>query len=117
MKIVLIFTCLLLLGLSLLKRDKIWPRASLFENIATAIAVLGSVLLLLFSNPISAGVAVMYSLSMVGVLFGNFAPMVLTLIRYVDKAYKYNKKFKCMSITTWVIGVINIVLTILIGVL
>lgn len=117
MKIALIFTCLLLLGLGLLKRDKIWPKASLFENIATAIAVLGSILLLLFSNPVSAGIAVMYSLSMVGVLFGNFAPMVLTIMRYVDKAYKDNKRFKGISISTWVIGVINIVLTILIGVL
>lgn len=117
MKIILIFTCLLLLGLGLLKRDKIWPKVSLFENIATAIAVLGSVLLLVFSNPVSVGAATMYSLSMIGVLFGNFTPMVLTLIRYVDKAYKDNKKFKGISITTWVIGVINIVLTILIGVL
>ena len=108
---------MLLLGLGLLKRDKIWPKASLFENIATAIAVLGSILLLVFYNPISAGAAVVYSLSMVGVLFGNFTPIVLTLIRYVDKAYKNNKRFKGMSITTWVIGVINIVLTILIGVL
>jgi hypothetical protein len=117
MTITLIFTCLLLLGLGLLKRDKIWPKASLFENIATAIAVLGSILLLVFSNPVSAGSAVMYSLSMVGVLFGSFAPMVLTLMRYVDKAYKDNKRFKGMSIATWVIGVINIVLTILIGIL
>ena len=117
MKITLIITCLLLLVLSIFKRDKIWPRASLLENIATAIAVLGSVLLLVFSNPISAGAAVMYSLSMVGVLFGSFAPMVLTIMRYVDKAYKDNKRFKGMSIATWVIGVINIVLTILIGVL
>jgi hypothetical protein len=117
MTITLIFTCLLLLGLGLLKRDKIWPKASLFENIATAIAVLGSILLLVFSNPVSAGAAVMYSLSMVGVLFGSFAPMVLTLMRYVDKAYKDNKRFKGMSIATWVIGVINIVLTILIGIL
>lgn len=108
---------MLLLGLGLLKRDKIWPRASLFENIATAIAVLGSVLLLVFSNPVSAGAAVMYSLSMVGVLFGSLAPMVLTLIRYVDKAYKDNKKFKQMSIATWVIGVVNLVLLILIGIL
>ena len=117
MKIALIITCLLLLGLGLLKRDKVWPRASLLENIATAIAVLGSVLLLVFSNPISAGAAVMYSLSMVGVLFGSFAPMVLTIMRYVDKAYKDNKKFKGMSIATLVIGVINIVLTILVGIL
>lgn len=117
MTIVLIFTCLLLLGLGLLKRDKIWPKASLFENIATAIAVLGSILLLVFFNPVSAGATVMYSLSMVGVLFGSFAPMVLTLMRYVDKAYKDNKRFKGMSIATWVIGVINIVLTILIGIL
>lgn len=111
MTITLIFTCLLLLGLGLLKRDKIWPRASLLENIATAIAVLGSVLLLV---PVP---AVMYSLSMVGVLFGSFAPMVLTISRYVDKDYENNKRFKGMSIATWVIGVINIVLTILIGVL
>jgi polyferredoxin len=117
MTIILIITCLLLLGLSLFKRDKIWPRASLLENIATAIAVLGSVLLLVFSNPISAGAAAMYSLSMVGVLFGSFAPMVLTIMRYVDEAYKDNKRFKGMSIATWVIGVINIILTILIGVL
>jgi hypothetical protein len=117
MKIALIFTCLLLLGLGLLKRDSIWPRASLLENIATAIAVLGSVLLLVFSNPVSAGAAAMYSLSMVGVLFGSFAPMVLTIMRYVDKAYKDNKRFKGMSIATWVIGVVNIVLTILIGAL
>ena len=117
MIITLIFTCLLLLGLGICKRDKIWPRASLFENIATAIAVLGSVLLLVFSNPISAGAAVMYSLSMVGVLFGSFAPMVLTIMRYVDEAYNDNKRFKGMSIATWVIGVVNIVLTILIGVL
>jgi glucose uptake protein GlcU len=103
------------LVLGLFKRDKIWPKASLFENIATAIAVLGSVLLLV--NPVSAGAAVIYSLSMAGVLFGSFAPMVLTLMRYVDEAYKDNKKFKGMSIATWVIGVINIVLTILIGVL
>ena len=59
----------------------------------------------------------MYSLSMVGVLFGSFAPMVLTIIRYVDKAYKDDKRFKGMSIATWVIGVVNIVLTILIGTL
>lgn len=59
----------------------------------------------------------MYSLSMVGVLFGSFAPMVLTIMRYVDKAYKDNKKFKGMSIATLVIGVINIVLTILVGIL
>lgn len=117
MTITLIITCLLLLGLGLFKRDKIWPRASLFENIATAIAVLGSVLLLVFSNPISAGAAVMYSLSMVGVLFGSFAPMVLTIMRYVDKAYKDNKRFKGMSIATWVIGVLNVTLIILIGVL
>jgi hypothetical protein len=117
MIITLIITCLLLVGLSLFKRDKIWPRASLFENITTAIAVLGSVLLLVFSNPISAGAAAIYSLSMVGVLFGNFAPMVLTIMRYVDKAYKDNKRFKGMSIVTWVIGVVNIVLTILIGAL
>lgn len=117
MTITLIFTCLLLLGLSLFKRDIIWPRASLIENIATAIAVFGSVLLLVFSNPISAGAAVMYSLSMVGVGFGSFATMVLTLMRYVDEAYKNNKKFKGMSIATWVIGVVNIVLTILIGIL
>ena len=117
MKIALIITCLLLLGLGLLKRDQIWPKASLFENIATAIAVLGSILVLVFSNPISAGAAAMYSLSMVGVLFGSFAPMVLTIMRYVDKAYKDNKRFKGMSIATWVIGAINIVLTILIGIL
>lgn len=117
MTIALIMICLLLVGLSLFKRDKIWPRASLFENIATAIAVLGSVLLLVFSNPVSAGAAVIYSLSMVGVLFGSFAPMVLTIMRYVDKAYKDNKRFKGMSIATWVIGVVNIVLTILIGLL
>lgn len=117
MKIALIFTCLLLLGLSLFKRDQIWPKASLFENITTAIAVLGSILVLVFSNPISAGAAAMYSLSMVGVLFGSFAPMVLTIMRYVDEAYKDNKRFKGMSIATWVIGVVNIVLTILIGVL
>ena len=117
MIITLIFTCLLLLGLGIFKRDRIWPRASLFENIATAIAVLGSVLLLVFSNPISAGAAVMYSLSMVGVLFGSFAPMVLTIMRYVDEAYKDNKKFKGMSIATWVIGVLNVILIILIGVL
>ena len=117
MIITLIFTCLLLLGLGLFKRDKIWPRASLFENIATAIAVLGSVILLAFSNPISAGAAVMYSLSMVGVLFGSFAPIVLTIMRYVDETYNDNKRFKGMSIATWVIGVINIVLTILIGIL
>ena len=59
----------------------------------------------------------MYSLSMVGVLFGSFAPMVLTIMRYVDKTYKDNKRFKGMSIATWVIGAINIVLTILIGIL
>ena len=59
----------------------------------------------------------MYSLSMSGALFGSFAPMVLTIMRYVDKAYKDNKRFKGMSIATWVIGVINIVLTILIGIL
>lgn len=82
---------------------------------ATAIAVIGSVLLLV--NPISAGAALMYSLSMIGVLFGSFAPMVLTIMRYVDEAYKNNKRFKGMSIATWVIGVVNIVLTILIGVL
>ena len=117
MIITLIFTCLLLLGLGIFKRDKIWLRASLFENIATAIAVLGSVLLLVFSNPISAGAAVIYSLSMIGVLFGSFAPMVLTIMRYVDEAYNDNKKFKSMSIATWVIGVINIVLIILIGLL
>lgn len=117
MAITLIFTCLLLLGISLFKRDKIWPRASLFENIATAIAVLGSVLLLVFSNPVSAGAAVIYSLSMAGAGFGSFAPMVLTLMRYVDEAYKDNKKFKGMSIATWVIGVVNIVLLILVGVL
>lgn len=117
MAIALIITCLLLLGLSLFKRDKIWPRASLLENIATAIAVLGSILLLVFSNPISAGAAAMYSLSMVGVLFGSFAPMVLTIMRYVDEAYNDNKRFKGMSITTWVIGVVNIVLLILIGIL
>lgn len=59
----------------------------------------------------------MYSLSMVGVLFGSFAPMVLTIMRYVDKAYKDNKRFKGMSIATWVIGVLNIILIILIGIL
>ena len=117
MTIVLIITCLLLLGLGLLKRDKICPRVSLFENIVTAIAVLGSILLLVFSNPISAGAAVMYSLSMAGAGFGSFATMVLTLIRYVDETYKDNKRFKSMSIATWVIGVVNIVLLILIGIL
>lgn len=59
----------------------------------------------------------MYSLSMVGVLFGSFAPMVLTIMRYVDEAYNDNKKFKGMSIVTWVIGILNIILIILIGVL
>ena len=39
------------------------------------------------------------------------------LRRGVDGDYKDNKRFKGMSIATWVIGVINIVLTILIGVL
>jgi hypothetical protein len=38
-------------------------------------------------------------------------------MRYVDEAYKDNKRFKGMSIATWVIGVINIVLLILIGIL
>lgn len=117
MVITLIFTCLLLLGLSLFKRDILWPRASLIENIATAIAVFGSVLLLVFSNPISAGAAVIYSLSIAGALFGNFVPMILTLTRYADIAYKDNKKFKSMSIATWVIGIVNIILTIVIGVI
>jgi hypothetical protein len=72
---------------------------------------------LVFSNPISAGTAAIYSLSMVGVLFGNFAPMVLTIMRYVDETYKNDKRFKGMSIATWAIGVVNIVLTILMGVL
>ena len=117
MTIVLIITCLLLLGLGVVKRDKSWPRASLFENITTAIAVIGSVLLLVFSNPVSAGAAVMYSLSMAGAGFGSFATMVLTLIRYADEAYKDNKKFKVLSIATWVIGVVNLVLLILVGIL
>ena len=89
----------------------------MFENLTTAIAVLGSILLLVFSNPVSAGAAVMYSLSMAGAGFGSFATMVLTLIRYVDEAYKDNKKFKGMSIATWVIGVVNLVLLTLIGIL
>lgn len=117
MKITLIITCLLLLVLSIFKRDKVWRKASICEIIVTALAVLGSILILVFSNPISAGAAAIYSLSMVGVLFGSFAPMVLTIMRYVDEAYKDNKKFKGMSIATWVIGVVNIVLIILIGVL
>lgn len=54
---------------------------------------------------------------MTGVLFGSFAPSVFTLIRHTDGDYKDNKRFKGMSIATWAIGVINIVLTILIGVL
>jgi hypothetical protein len=54
---------------------------------------------------------------MTGVLCGSFAPSVFTLIRHTDGDYKDNKKFKGMSIATWVIGVVNIVLTILIGLL
>ena len=117
MKITLIITCLLLLILSIFKRDKIWKKASLCENIVTALAVLGSITLLIFSNPVSAGAAAMYSLSMVGVLVGGFAPIVATLIRYLSKDYTDNKRFKYMSIATWVLGVVNIVLTILIGLL
>lgn len=120
MTILLILTCLLsasIFTLSLFKRDKIWPRVSLLENIASSLGLIGSILLSIFYAPVSAGAAVIYSLSIAGALFGNFAPMVLTLTRYVDQAYKDDKKFKGMSIATWVIGVINIVLTILIGVL
>ena len=111
MKIALIITCLLLLGLGLFKRDKIWPRASLFENISTTIAVIGSILLLVSTS------AVMYSLSMIGALLGSFVAAILTVMRYVDPAYKDNKRFKGMSIATWVISAINTILIILIGLL
>lgn len=117
MTITLIITCLLLFGLSLFRRDKIWKKASLSENIITAVAVLGSISFLIFSNPITAGAAVMYSLGMVGMLSGSFASMVVTLIRFLSKDYKDNIKFKGTSIATWVLGVVNIVLIILIGAL
>lgn len=113
-------TCLLsasVVTLSLFKRDKVWPRVSLLENISSSLGLIGSILLSIFYAPVSAGVAVLYSLSIAGAIFGNFAPMVLTLIRYVDEAYKDDKRFKGMSIATWVIGVINIVLTVLISIL
>lgn len=113
-------TCLLsasVFTLSLFKRDKIWPRVSLLENISSSLGLIGSILLSIFYAPVSAGVAVIYSLSIAGAMFGNFVPMVLTLIRYVDEAYKDDKRFKGMSIATWVIGVLNVTLIILIGVL
>lgn len=119
MIILLILTCLLsasVFTLSLFKRDKIWPRVSLLENIASSIGLVGSILLAVFYAPVSAGAAIIYSLSIAGALFGNFAPMILTLTRYADIAYKGNKKFKSMSIATWVIGIVNIILTIVIGV-
>ena len=120
MTILLILTCLLsasVFTLSLFKRDKIWPRASWLENISSSLGLIGSILLSIFYAPISVGAAVIYSLSITGALFGNFAPMILTLMRYTDLVYKDNKRFKGMSIATWVIGVINIVLTILISIL
>lgn len=116
----LILTCLLsasVFTLSLFKRDKIWPRVSLLENIVSSLGLVGSILLAVFYAPVSAGAAVIYSLSIAGALFGNFAPMILTLTRYADKAYEGNKTFKGMSIAIWVIGIVNILLTIVIGVI
>lgn len=116
----LILTCLLsasVFTLSLFKRDKIWPRVSLLENIVSSIGLIGSLLLAAFYAPASSGAAVMYSLSIAGALFGNFATMILTFTRYADIAYKDNKKFKSMSIATWVIGIVNIIVTIVIGVI
>ena len=120
MTILLILTCLLSASvfiLSLFKRDKVWPRVSLLENISSSLGLIGSILLSIFYAPISAGAAVIYSLSIAGAIFGNFAPMILTLMRYTDQVYKNNKRFKGMSIATWVIGVVNLVLLILIGIL
>jgi hypothetical protein len=120
MIILVIFICLLSAGiftLSLLKRDKIWPRASFFDHIASSLGFVCSIFLAIFFNPITAGAAVIRSLAMTGVLFGSFAPSVFTFARHTDGDYKNNKKFIGMSIATWVMGVINIVLTILIGVL
>lgn len=120
MTILLILTCLLsasIFTLSLFKRDKIWPRASLFDNIAASLGLVCSIFLAIFCNPITAGAAVIRSLAMTGVLFGSLAPSVFTLIRHTDGDYKDNKRFKGMSIATWVIGVVNIVLIILTGVL
>jgi hypothetical protein len=120
MTILVIFICLLSAGiftLSLFKRDKIWPRVSLFDNIASSLGLVCSIFLAIFCNPITAGAAVIRSLAMTGVLFGSLAPSVFTLIRHTDGDYKDNKRFKGMSIATWVIGLVNIVLIILIGLL
>lgn len=114
-----IFICLLSAGiftLSLFKRDKIWPRVSLFDNIASSLGLVCSIFLAIFCNPVTAGAAVIKALAMTGVLCGSFAPSVFTLIRYTDGDYKDNKKFKGMSIATWVMGIVNITLTIVIGV-
>ena len=86
MTILLILTCLLsasIFTLSLFKRDKIWPRVSLLENIASSLGLIGSILLAVFYTPVSAGAAVIYSLSIAGALFGNFAPMILTFVMFI----------------------------------
>ena len=118
MTILLILTCLLsasIFTLSLFKRDKIWPRVSLFDSIASSVAVVGSIFTSVFSNPAIPGSLVIYPIAISLILSGSLASMAFTLIRHTDKEYKDNKKFIGMSIATLVVGVINIVLTILIG--
>lgn len=94
-----------------LKKDNIRKGMNRIERILCCTGVISSALMMIsyFYQPESAAAAIIYALSMTGVLAGSFVPSVLGAFRFSSNEYSENKKFRGLCIATWVMAVLNIV--------